>query len=104
MSDATAFPEEWDAMLDAMQGRLDEALAAADARAAKPAPAPLNAATAAQHRADLDALAAREAAFAAKSDDTEQVLAAAEEFLRWRLAETESLRQRLAAWTTRAIG
>ena len=106
MTDIVTSADGWAAVLDMIRVRLEEAFAAADARATSHAPAAIEPG-AAGRRNELDQLVARMAALPPtppEADAADQVLAAAEEFLHWRLAETESLRQRLAAWAARAIG
>jgi hypothetical protein len=98
-----ALPDGWQAMLDNIDARLHEAIAAVDARAAL-LPAVAETASASRHQ-ELTALSERIASLAERAAQTQTqaaevdaVLTAGEEFLRWRLAETESLRQRVAAW------
>jgi hypothetical protein len=99
----SALPEGWQAMLDNIDARLQEAIAAVDARAALlPAVAETAAAV---RREEVTALSARIRLLAQRATDSQAqaaevdaVLSAGEEFLRWRLAEAESLRQRVAAW------
>jgi hypothetical protein len=110
MSEPSTLPEGWENMLDAIHTQLQAAIAAVDARAAT-LPSSADEPASAIRRADLTAFATsaeglkeRVAPTHALAGDADHVLASAEAFLRWRLAEAESLHQRLAAWATRAIG
>ncbi len=110
MSEEAARPGAWGAILDSISARLTDALNAVDQRAA-PLPQPDGVTATASRQAELaqcDARlqelqrsAQRAAALAA---DTDLALASAEDLLRRRLAEAESLRHHLAAWAARAIG
>jgi hypothetical protein len=93
-------PDGWEAILDNITARLQEAVAALDARMAL-VPAAPDVTASATRRTELAALAVgaeQLAAEAARAEDTDAALAASEEFLRWRLAEAESLRERVAGW------
>ena len=97
-------PAGWEAILDNIAARLEEAIAAVDARAAL-LPSPTDEPASLARHGERTALAARAEGLAeraahatAQADEVDAVLAASEEFLRWRLAETESLRQRVADW------
>ena len=108
IASASALPEQWQTMLDNIHARLAEALTAADARPVAPATR-VEASASSGRREALNTFAAqglaeRAAQAQAAADAADQVLAAGEEFLRWRLAEAEALRQRVAAWAARAIG
>jgi hypothetical protein len=100
----SALPEGWGKMLDTIDARLQEAITAADARmpTAESAAAPTERRTALERlgtrRQELDERRARAQAVASEVD---ALLAAGEEAMRQRLAEVESLRQRLASWTAR---
>jgi hypothetical protein len=103
-------PEKWTGILDSMDTRLQEALAAADERAAR-APGMLDARSGANHRDDLSGLVGRSAELTRKEDAIQAIadradhdLAAIEDEIRRRRADLESLRQRLAALPGRAIG
>jgi hypothetical protein len=103
----TALPEDWGTILDTVGARLQEAIAAADARTPSE-PTSMQTAT---RRTELEDLAARRHRldkFAARAQtlatEVDTVLAAGEAATRQRLAEVESLRERLAAWAARAIG
>jgi hypothetical protein len=101
--------EGWVNILDRIEARLDEALGAADLRAAS-LPLPSETPIAAAHRMELTGVAerilglrqrgSRSEALAADEDLT---LGVAEDALRRKLAEVTALRQKLAAWPGRAI-
>jgi hypothetical protein len=114
MSDATIvqppLPRDWLAMLDAIDARLLEAVGAADLRAGRmpvSASAPASAglkrewADLAERLRSLQEGAARAQALA---DDEDLALGVDADALQRRLQGAESLRQRLAEWTARAIG
>lgn len=99
-----ALPEGWQTILANIAARLQEALDAVDARAALlPSAADEPGSTA--RRGEQAALAARAQGLAeraaqakAQAAQADAELAASEEFLRGRLTEVESLRQRVAVW------
>lgn len=93
-------PDGWEAILDNIAARLQEAITAVDARMTL-LPAAGDEPASAAREGELAALAARAeklAAPAAQAEETDAALAASEDFLRRQLAEAESLRQRVAAW------
>jgi hypothetical protein len=99
-----ALPDGWEAILDNIAARLQEAVAAADARAAL-LPSANDEPASVARRGELAALADRAqglgqrvAQAVALATEADAGLAAGEEFLRWRLTEAESLRERVAAW------
>ena len=101
--------EEWVAILDTVDARLDEALRAADRRAAA-LPLPSETSIAAAHRLELSLVAERilrlqerAAESQALANDEDLALGVAEDALRSKLAEVASLRQKLAASQGRAI-
>src|SRR6202035_3796976 len=109
MSESTGvpspLPEGWLAMLDAIDARLLEAIGAADLRASRLALSEGGSASESRkgewadlagHLRALQESAARAQALA---DDEDLTLAVDEDALRHRLADAESLRQRLAAWS-----
>jgi hypothetical protein len=99
-------PADWLTILDTIHSRLDESLATAD-RAIAGFSTRSGESAAAGHRAQMQDLATRTAPATnaqAIADDTDLAIAVSEDVLRERLGRAESLRQRLAAWTARAIG
>jgi hypothetical protein len=97
-------------MLDTIDARLHEAMDAAGVRAAG-LPLPDEIRSSASRRSDLLELAAPLASVADKAkhaqgraDDADMALAVDEDALRRQLNNVQALRQRLAAWTARAIG
>jgi hypothetical protein len=108
-SKAPTLPPEWGAMLDAVQARLDQALAAADARAAAlpDASSGLAGDERAQELAEfserLHGMAQRLEHAGAVVDAADAALRDGEELLRGHLGAAESLRRRLDEWVGRAI-
>jgi hypothetical protein len=105
-----SLPETWAKILERIDARLEEAIAAADERAAT-LPSPGEESPTADRRAELAELAARLGAVSERATraqalaaDVDLALAVSEDGLHFRLAETEALSKRLAAWAVRAIG
>jgi len=103
-------PERWTAILNRIDARLEEALAAAAERAAR-APDTMVPAAANTARAGLEQAAIRlqividsEARAEVVVREADNALAAAEDSLKEFQSELESLRQKLAASAGRAIG
>jgi len=110
MSAAGPPPERWSAILDRIDARLQDALDAAAQRADR-APATLTHRGTPTWRAELDRSATRlqimidsEARAEVVVREADEMLATAEESLRRVRADLESLRQKLAATSGRAIG
>jgi hypothetical protein len=104
-----ALSEQWVSILNTVEARLDDALAAADRRAAA-LPMPCATSVAATHRMELSLIAERilrlhehGAQSQALANDEDLALGVAEDALRLRLAAVASLRQKLAASPGRAI-
>jgi hypothetical protein len=107
MADSSTLPEGWETVIDAIDGQLQTAIWAAEARVVALPSSTAEPASSAR-RGDLAAIAVRAMALSQRvtrsqtlADEADTVLAAGEEFLRWRLAEAEALRARLAAWAAR---
>jgi hypothetical protein len=103
-------PAEWVTMLDTIDARLHEAMAASDVRMAS-LPQPDEIRSSACRRGELLDLAALLANVTDKAkhaqglaDDVDMALAVDEDALRRQLNNIQALRQRLAAWASRAIG
>jgi hypothetical protein len=105
---SSPLPQDWEAILETMQSRLLEALGAMGP-ASGPLPAAAEVGPVADKRQELDRLAGDllkgEHAERARAiaEEADQLLAATEAALERKLADAESLRQRLTAWLARTV-
>jgi hypothetical protein len=101
-------PVDWEAVLDTMQSTLLTAIAATEPPAGA-MPSPAETGRAGEKREELNRLGhsvlqtqERAERGQAIADEADQLLVATEAALQRRLADTESLRHRLAAWLERS--